>query len=306
MALITGIAPNWMNRWILNPAIASVIQAPADFAIGLEVGGVFLLSLGVLALGGALWALWIRQGIPHGIRSRLPSRFNFGGAALMRVYGAASDRLLDLHGGDLRRYLRWELLASLGLILACWWGMAPAPARAEPFDLALTLLLGVCLLAALATVWLQFHVLAVLALTISGYALAGVFALMAAPDVALAQVLVETLATFSIVMALRQSRQIHPERTRILTAGRKDWGRWGISLGIGGAMAGLAYEMGQRRPLDTVGARFATDGYAMNGMADLVTAILADFRALDTAIEILVFTCAALGVMGLFPRRSRE
>jgi multisubunit Na+/H+ antiporter MnhB subunit len=39
-------------------------------------------------------------------------------------------------------------------------------------------------------------------------------------------------------------------------------------------------------------------------MHDLVTAILTDFRALDTAIEILVFVSAALAVVALFRRQA--
>ncbi|RYF04028.1 MAG: DUF4040 domain-containing protein, partial [Deltaproteobacteria bacterium] len=94
-------------------------------------------------------------------------------------------------------------------------------------------MLGLVVAGATATLWLSRHVLAVIALTISGYSLAIVFALMHAPDVALAQVLVETLATLSIVMALRQSRLVRPQYTKILTAGKRDWGRWVIAAGSG-------------------------------------------------------------------------
>jgi NADH:ubiquinone oxidoreductase subunit 5 (subunit L)/multisubunit Na+/H+ antiporter MnhA subunit len=306
VAMVTGIFPNWMNLWVLNPAIASVIQAPADFSVVLEPGGVFLLSLGVLALGGGIWALGSRGWIPERWIARMPRRFNFGGAAGLRLYTTLSERLLGLQTGNLRQYLRWELLACLGLVLVCWWGVDWGPGKSEVFDPALALMLGLCLLAALATIWLTHHVLAVIALTISGYALAVVFALLEAPDVALAQVLVETLATFSIVMALRQSQQVHPERTKILTAGRNDWGRWAISLGIGGTVAALTYQIGRSHPPNSAGAHYAAEGFSLNGMSDLVTAILADFRALDTAVEILVFACAAFAVMGLFPRRRDE
>lgn len=306
VAMATGLFPNWMNRAVLNPAIASVIQAPADFAVDLEPGGVFIMSLGVLAVGGALWAIGSRGRIPRHWLSRLPTGFNLGGAMGLRLYEAIGDRLLALHGGNLRKYLRLELLAGLALIAVCWWDARWGGGRAVPFDFALTLMLGISLLAAMATLWLRYHVLAVIALTISGYSLAAIFALMEAPEVALAQVLVETLATFSIVMALRQSRQIRPQETRILTAGRTDWGRWAIALGLGGAIGWLTYEIGGSFPADSAGGHFAAHGTALNGMADLVTAILADFRALDTAIEILVFACAAFAVMGLFPRRGHE
>lgn len=306
MAMLSGLAPNWMNVWVLNPAIASVVQYPADFAVALQPGGVFLLSLAVLAIGGGIWALGSRGWIPERWMQRLPTRFDFGGRAGLALYERLSLRALALHGGNLRTYLRWELMAILGLILVCWWGRPWQVGPGQEIDVALAMMLGICLLAALATIWLRYHVLAVIALTISGYALAVVFALMEAPDVALAQVLVETLATFSIVMALRQSRLIHPQRTQILTAGRNDWGRWAIALSLGGAFGAIAYAMGGISPVASAGAAYADDGYALNGMADLVTGILADFRALDTAVEILVFACAAFAVMGLFPRRRHE
>ncbi|MNY21333.1 Na(+)/H(+) antiporter subunit A [compost metagenome] len=210
-----------------------------------------------------------------------------------------------MHDGNLRHYLRLELCAAALLTLGCWWGLAwawpPSPTR---FDLGLTAMLAVAVLAAGATIWLRFHVLAVIALTISGYALAVVFALMHAPDVALAQVLVETLATFSIVVALSQSRQIKPQETQILTAGRRDWGRWALSIGLGGFMGWLTYWVGGHAPRVSMGERYAAEGHALSGMWDLVTAILTDFRALDTAIEILVFASAALAVMALFRRRG--
>lgn len=303
VALLTGIAPNWMNEAVLNPAISSVLQAPAAFTVELRVGGVFLLSLAILALGGGLWALWSRGAISVRWVSRLPTRFDFGGAAALRLYDALSERSLQLHSGNLRHYLRVELLAGLALIGLCWWGVSWGPGRVEEFDLAMALMLGLCLMGAMATLWLRRHVLAVIALTLSGYALAGIFALMEAPDVALAQVLVETLATFSIVMALRQSRQVQPQRTKILTAGRKEWGRWVLAVACGITFGALAYEIGRSLPEDSAGARYAAEGYSLNGMADLVTAILADFRALDTSIEILVFASAAFAVMGLFGGR---
>ncbi|MBO9540183.1 DUF4040 domain-containing protein [bacterium] len=305
VSLAAGLFPNWMNQALLDPAIASVLGHPAPYAIEMHFSGLLLLSLVVLACVAAIWAVWRRGVLPEELLCALPSRFTFGGDRLLAWYGAASEALLDLHDGNLRRYLRIELFAAAVLTFGCWWGLAwvwpPSPTR---FDLALTLMLAVVVLAAGATIWLRFHVLAVIALTISGYALAAVFALMHAPDVALAQVLVETLATFSIVVALSQSRQINPQETQILTAGRRDWGRWGLSIGLGAFMGWLTYWVGGHAPRVSMGERYAAEAHALTGMWDLVTAILTDFRALDTAIEILVFASAALAVMALFRRRE--
>jgi multicomponent K+:H+ antiporter subunit A len=306
-ALLTGIYPNWPNAAILDPAIASVVQAPANFRVELKFGGVLLMSLAVLAFGLVLWAVWRWQRMPREWLLALPGRFALGGAQLSRWYDRASEAVLALHGGNLRRYLRYELAAVLVLLAVSWVAFPwPGVALRGQFDLALTLMLGLAVLSSMATIWLRRHVLAVLALSISGYAIGGVFTLMHAPDVALAQVLVETLASFSIVIALRQSQLVHPERTKILSAGRRDWGRWAIALGVGGAVGWLTFWVGRDLPGRSIGAWYARETAPRTGMFDIVTAILTDFRALDTAIEILVFASAAFAVIGLFFHRERR
>ncbi len=303
VSLLTGLAPNWMNRALLDPAISSVLQHPAFFEVELELGGLFLMSLAILAVAAGTWNLWRRSRVPWMQYLSLPDELTFGTGRLLRLYGFLSRRALVLHTGNLREYLRWELLAAVLLMAFLWQPVTWGPFMwAVPVDPAVTVMLAVALLAAGATIWLRFHVLAIIALTLSGYALAVVFALMHAPDVALAQVLVETLATFSIVLALGRSRQIRPQETEILSAGRNDWVRWALSLSLGGIVGGLTFWVSQHFPPESIGARYAQEGYRLTGMHDLVTAILTDFRALDTVVEILVFAAAALAVRALVKR----
>ncbi|MFN3431914.1 MAG: proton-conducting transporter membrane subunit, partial [Candidatus Sericytochromatia bacterium] len=208
-SLASGLFPNAYNTALLDPAIASVVQSPAPYAVELKLGGVLLLSLAVLALGTGIWAMWRRGRIPLDWFCALPQHMDLGGRWALGRYAWLSERLLALQGGNLRQYLRWEILSVLALAALCLprlgfqdWRLAGA------IDPAQTAMLVLVVAGATATLWLRRHVLAVIALTISGYSLAVVFALMHAPDVALAQVLVETLATLSIVMALRQSRLV--------------------------------------------------------------------------------------------------
>lgn len=301
VALLTGLAPNWMNRALLDPAISSVFQQPASFEVELELGALVLMSLGILALAAGLWNFSRHSRVPGRWLGNSPGHLDFGFRGVVRGYSYLSGRALGLHGGHLRQYLRWELMAAILLMAILWpsvtWGRGTSVGG---FDAALSAMLVVMLLAAAATLWVRYHVQAIIALTISGYALAVVFALMHAPDVALAQVLVETLATFSIVAALVRSRQVQPQETQILSAGRLDWGRWAIALGLGGMVGWLTFWVGQQDPPRSIGATYALEGDRLTGWADLVTGILTDFRALDTVIEILVFATAALAIRALF------
>lgn len=303
VSLLTGLAPNWMNRALLDPAISSVLQRPATFSVELKLGGLFLMSLAILAIAAGVWNLWRRSPVPWMRYVPLPEQLSFGGGRLLRLYAFLSRKALGLHSGNLREYLRWELLAALALMAILWQPVTWGPfAWDVPIDWPVTVMLGVALLAASATIWLRYHVLAVIALTLSGYSLAVVFALMHAPDVALAQVLVETLATFSIVLALGRSRQVRPDATKILSAGRTDWRRWSLSLALGGIVGWLTFWSSRHFPPESLGGRYAREGFPLTGMHDLVTAILTDFRALDTLVEILVFAAAAFAVRALFKR----
>lgn len=305
LSAVAGILPGRVNVLLLDPAISAVLQRPAPYRVELELGGVTVLSLAVLALGAGLWALWVRERMPRPWFLRLPQRLDLGGPLAVRALRWSGDRALDLHDGNLRNYLRWVLLAAAVPLAACWGVMtAETPGFRGALDLDLTLLLALALLANLATIWLRHHVMAAVALAIAGFSLGAVFARLHAPDVALAQILVETLATVSIVLALRMTGLVNPQRTTVLTAGRRDWGRWAIAAG-GGAAVGLAtLWVSRTQPGEPVAQWYAANAQGRTGMADTVTAIVTEFRGLDTAIEILVFASAALAVVGLFGRAS--
>lgn len=304
VALAAGVFPAALNATVLEPAMAAVVLAPVRFAVALEPGAVLLLSLAVVATGAALGAAFRRSERVRAALRVLPEGPSLGGARLLAAYTAASHALLALHDGNLRRYVRVVLAGVLALVAACWAGLPWEGARVrDPIDLPQAALLAASVLAAVATIGVRVHAVAAVTLTISGFALAAAFALMHAPDVALAQVLVETLATLSIVAALWQTGLVHPQGLTILAAGRPEPARTAIALAVGGVVGWATFWAARAYPPDPVGGWYAREGFHATGMADLVTAILTDFRGLDTAIEILVFVAAAMAIVALFARR---
>lgn len=304
VALAAGVVPGAFNAFLLDPAMEAVVQAPVRFVVALQPGAVLLLSLGVVAAGAALGSAFRWGAVLRGALRELPEGPALGGDRLLAWYGRGASALLGLHDGNLRRYLLVVLSAALALVAWCWTGTSWQDARLrDPIDWPITALLAMTVLAAGATMWIRFHVVAIIALTISGFSLAGVFALMHGPDVALAQVLVETLATLSIAAALWQTGLVHSQRLTILSAGRPEPLRFAIAAGGGGVVGWATFWAGRVHPPDPVGGWYAREAFAKTGMSDLVTAILTDFRALDTAIEILVFVATAMAVVALFLRR---
>ena len=135
---------------------------------------------------------------------------------------------------------------------------------------------------------------AVLFLSVVGYAMAALFVVEGAPDLALTQVSVETLSTVLFVLVLRRL----PRRfSQAISVGRIP--RLVVSLLVGAmvfAFALIAADSRSAPPVsDEMVARAYPDGHGKN----IVNVILVDFRGFDTLGEITVLAVAAVGAVAL-------
>ncbi|HET7327737.1 MAG TPA: hydrogen gas-evolving membrane-bound hydrogenase subunit E [Nocardioidaceae bacterium] len=134
---------------------------------------------------------------------------------------------------------------------------------------------------------------AVILVSAAGYLVAALFVIHGAPDLALTQVLVETLTLLLFVLVLRRM----PRGMRVAPAPLRALGV--VVSGIVGVFATLVTL--------AVGARHApsrsAQGYFRRapeaGGTDVVSVILSKFRALDTLGEVTVLALAATGVASL-------
>lgn len=143
---------------------------------------------------------------------------------------------------------------------------------------------------------------AVILLGIGGYAVAGLFLLHGAPDLALTQVLVETVTLVVFVLVLRRLPPYFSDRP---LAGSR-WLRLAIGLAVGLTVAGIALVVPGARTHVPVSADFAHEAYEFGGGKNIVNVTLVDIRAWDTMGEISVLLVAATGVASLvfLSRRS--
>ena len=142
---------------------------------------------------------------------------------------------------------------------------------------------------------------AVIMVGVTGYCTATLFLLQSAPDLALTQVLVETVTLVAFVLVLRRLPQYFTDRP--LTRGRY----WRMAIGalVAVAVAGFM--------ITATGARsYAPDSTGFgpaaveHGGKDIVNITLVDIRAWDTMGEISVLVAAATGVASLIFIRTRR
>jgi multicomponent Na+:H+ antiporter subunit A len=209
---------------------------------------------------------------------------------------------------DLRGRIATVLVPAAFLVAA---GIVATPTEGayrigaiRPADLPLIVALALAALGALTTTVPRSHLTIALALSSVGYSLAAAFAFFGAPNVALIMVLVETIVTILVlgVLALFPPEVLRRERTRREPRSLR---LRDLAVGITAALFALATTWGALSQPSIVGGiasehlRLAPEAHARNA----VTAILADFRGLDTLGEITVIWIAFIGLMALLAGR---
>jgi multicomponent Na+:H+ antiporter subunit A len=192
--------------------------------------------------------------------------------------------------------------AAVAVLAAVPFATSVDLAALEPWDHPLQAALGVLIVVgAIGTVRIPGRLGAALGLGSVGFGMAGIFAVHGAPDLALTQLLVETVVVVGFVIGLGHlSREFPPVGQLWRTV------RIVVSVGVGAAVSiGLAASASSPTgvpPLAELTERAADIG----GGNNVVNVILTDIRALDTFGEVIVLVAVAMGILTLARVRDRE
>lgn len=283
-------------------AVSFGSSVKVSFALWTGLNIPLFLSTVAITIGVLLY--WQRE---HLIawQNRMPE-WSFNGVFAQLITGIDRSAYLAtrLQGGKLRFYLSVMIVGMLGLV-ALSSNIANGAIEASFADLSLQenpvriIALLVTLLAAVATVLIKRDFYAILALGTAGLSIAIYMAVEPAPDVALVQIVVDILATLILILALGQlslSQKVSAERLN----GRFNLPGFIIAAGAGLMVTLITFAALTSRPRTSLVAPFYSDNAkALTGASDIVGAIIVDFRALDTLIEIAVFSLAGIGLYTL-------
>ncbi|WP_192035242.1 putative monovalent cation/H+ antiporter subunit A [Halomonas sp. YLGW01] len=298
LSLVFGLAPG-----LLDPLVAAVMEAGGVSGAGVHLAlwhGFNLplgLSLVSLVLGLLTYRHWDRLCV--GL-ARLTPLMRYGPEAGYEALMAGLVALADgqtrfLQNGYIRNYLVMTLLVLVGLVghaLLFRHGLALDVALSVYFHEAV--IAGLMIAGAVAACVMRSRLAAVAALGVMGFSIALTFVLFSAPDLAITQLLVETLTVILLVLVLfrlpRFATLSTPlERLRDLVVASLTGGLITLLM--------LAVLSGERLPRisDYMVANSQPLGHGHN----IVNVILVDFRALDTLGEMFVLALAAIGVFAM-------
>jgi multicomponent Na+:H+ antiporter subunit A len=306
LGLLAGIFPAMAGVLVVAPAVEGVTAGKGpEVALKLWHG-----LTPVLALSGATFLLgWgFFQKLPdlrragrslHGLTRWGPE--SLYEQTVQGVLVLARWQTAILQNGSLRNYLLTCLLFNVALV--GWflpWPVVlpPAESLVRPHVLSVTiclLMIAGAILACLA----NSRFTAILGLGVVGMGVAMVFFIYSAPDLALTQILVETLTLVLFVLAfcrLPLFKNYSSRGTKIRDA---------LLASVFGAVMCMVVlaEMSSRSQDRAVSQFYGEQSLVAAKGHNVVNVILVDFRALDTLGEITVLVIAALGVSAMIRLR---
>ena len=307
LGLLLGLVPGFVAPLLLHPAMAVVQAAPASTVLALwhGINSELLLSAATLVVG-TLIVLSRRR-----LLALLPASWQEGGFTqdggfvllLRTLLRGARLQTMVVQNGRLRYYLMATIgvaMGAMGLTFLESGGLPGALSWPSGY-LHEWLAAGIIVAGALYVTVTDSRLGAVVALGTVGYGVSLVYILYGAPDLAMTQFCIETLAIVLFVLVLYRLplfTLLSTPMVRLRDAA--------MAAAIGGLMTLLMLYVLAQPLVPHVSDFFLANSLPLAHGRNVVNVILVDFRALDTLGEIVVLAVAALGVFGLMQSRRAD
>lgn len=298
-SLVFGFVAKQVGEWLVAPSTSLDVAAKSKLLLWPGVNTALVISVVVIVVGAIVgWRAPLAVSATRGSRGER----SFDG-----IYGAtiaASKRVTAMtQSGSLPMYVGVMVvsLATIPVVALVIDGRFPTTEYVN--DSLLTIVVAVlAIVLALGTVLVPMRFAAALFLGGVGYAVSLLFAMRGAIDLALTQLLVETLSVVIFLLVLRVMPRRFPPPSR--------WNprslRVALAAVVGVAVPLFALAVNGAGGDSSVSKEYFARSVDEAGGRNVVNVILVDFRGFDTMGEITVLAVAALGVANLVRAAERE
>lgn len=305
LAIAFGLFPNIVAYGWIEPAVASIhpgamYEVHIDYWHGWTTE--VYMTIGVIAAGAAIYfglRYWLR------LYRLFPQRLSFSRLYdnSLRWMEIGSRRINAGHmTGSVRSYLAYIFIFMIVLLASTLYvtdSFQFDVSHAAPVALFEWLLAAALVAGASALLFTSSRLAAIIMVGIVGYLVSLFYVVFRAPDLALTQLVIETVSVALFLLCFYHLPQL-----------RKDMGRIrfravnaAVALGVGVVVTLFALSVQGVHWFEPISKYFIEASYSEAGGKNIVNVILVDFRGFDTMLEILVIGIAALGVYAMIKLR---
>jgi multicomponent Na+:H+ antiporter subunit A len=302
--VLLGLFPATISSSLVEPAIISILgeHYPAHLSLWHGFNPALALSGTALVLGIILYRKWIvwRKATSNLERylKRGPSWFY--DKSIESLHSLANSQTNFLQSGHLSNYLLIIIFITVLLVgypLMFRTSLLPKITLGEIrfYEAGLAMLI---IAATVTAISIRSRLAAVAALGVVGYGVALVFTFFGAPDLAMTQVMIETLTVILLVLVLYHL----PGFARLST--RTERVRDAILAVAAGTLMTLFIILSTSiQTFPSISNYYIENSVTLAHGRNIVNIILVEFRALDTLGEITVLSLAGVGVFALLKLR---
>lgn len=304
LVILIFFFPNVLAKYMIQPAFTSILPAYR------EIGGIDLkisawhgwtpelfMTIGVIVIGALMYRS-IRKWV--GIYRYYPkvltlnSFYNEGINKMESFSFGLTNRYMT---GSIRSYFIYIFAFMILLLGGASWllnGISFDSSQDASINFYEGGLITAMAIAAFTVLFAKTRMISLVAVGALGYLVSMFFVIFRAPDLALTQLVVETVTTALFLLCFYHL----PEFSKNM--GRMSFKATNliISIGVGTIVTLLALSANGHKLFEPI-VDYFENAYELAGAKNIVNAILVDFRGIDTMLEISVLFIAGLGVYTL-------
>ncbi len=313
LVVLVFFFPNLISFSLLEPAMRSVLPSllrPGEaFEVHIKAWHGFntelFMTVGIVAMGALLYKTYKKW---SDIYYNLPRKFDFNHLYDKGLTGAErlSARITNFYmNGYLHSYLSYIfafVIVVVGGSFVLQQAFAIDPATNSAIEAYEYLLAVSIAISAGFVLFVNSRLTSIIGVGAVGYLVSLLFVIFRAPDLALTQLVVETITTALFLLCFYFLPKLKKEIVRI----RVKISNLVISIGVGTVFTLIGISAQSTNPFKPI-SYFFLNSYELSGARNMVNAILVDFRAFDTMLESVVLFVAGIGVYTLINlRQSRR
>ncbi|MCM3766409.1 Na+/H+ antiporter subunit A [Neobacillus niacini] len=310
LVVIFGFFPNLLSESLISPAMAailpSLLNAGGEFVVHISFWHGFTIEL-FMTLGVILLGITLYKTLPKWKRmyDLVPEKLS-----LFRFY----DRLLEWSQsgsykvtnkymtGSIHSYLVYILAFFIfSLTVTLFWKDAfkldtgnVSSIGIYEWVLAIFVVVG-----SISILFIKSRMTSIILLGAVGYTVSLFYVLFRAPDLALTQLVIETISVALFLVCFYHLPKLQRYETRM----RFKLTNALISVGVGAVVTAIALSAHGNKLFEAISKYYVENTYEKAAGQNMVNVILVDFRGFDTLFEITVLAIASLGIYGMIKLR---